>query len=69
MANQCRLPSRLRRKLRLMDLKDLSAKSRPLGKTAYTMRAKRVIKSQQTTITARLEEGVVWKSGLFNHGG
>ena len=43
----------LRRKLRLMDLKDLRDKNRPLGKTAYTMRAKRVIKSQKAQTVAK----------------
>ena len=39
----------LRTELRLMDLADLwRQKRRPLGKTAYTMRVKGVIKSQKT---------------------
>ena len=43
----------LRRKLRLMDLADLRQKRRPLGKTAYTMRAKGVMKSQKAKAVAR----------------
>ena len=43
----------LRRKLRHMDLADLHSKRRPLGKLAYTMRVKRVIKSQKAQTVAK----------------
>ena len=43
----------LRRKLRHMDLADLHQKRRPLGKTAYTMRVKGVIKSQKAQTVAK----------------
>ena len=43
----------LRKKLRLMDLADLRQKRRPLGKIAYTMRVKRVIKSQKAQTVAK----------------
>jgi hypothetical protein len=43
----------LRKKLRLMDLADLGSKRRPLGKLAYTMRAKRVIKTQKAQSVAK----------------
>ena len=43
----------LRRKLRLMDLADLRNKRQILGKTAYTMRVKKVMKSQKAQTVAK----------------
>ena len=43
----------LRKKLRLMDLADLRAKRRALGKTAYVQRVKGVIRSQKAQAVAR----------------
>ena len=43
----------LRRKLRMMDLADLRAKRRPLGKTAYVQRVKGVIRSQKAQQAAK----------------
>ena len=42
----------LRNKLRLMDLADLRAKRRALGKTAYVQRVKVVIRSQKAQAVA-----------------
>ena len=43
----------LRKKLRLMDLADLRAKRRALGKTAYVQRVKGVIRSQKAQAVAK----------------
>ena len=43
----------IRRKLRLMDLADLRLKRRPLGKTAYTLRVKRVMQTQKAQTVAK----------------
>jgi len=43
----------LRKKLRLMDLADLRLKRRPLGKFAYTLRVKNVIKTQKSQTVAK----------------
>ena len=43
----------LRNKLRLMDLADLRAKRRALGKTAYVQRVKVVIRSQKAQAVAK----------------
>ena len=43
----------LRKKLRLMDLADLRAKRRALGKTAYVQRVKCVIRSQKAQAVAK----------------
>ena len=43
----------LRRKLRAMDLADLRKKRRPLGKTAYTVRVKSVMRTQRAQTVAK----------------
>ena len=43
----------LRRKLRAMDLVDLRKKRRPLGKTAYTVRVKSVMRTQRAQTVAK----------------
>ena len=43
----------LRRKLRAMDLADLRKKRRPLGKTAYTVRVKSVMRTQRAQPVAK----------------
>ncbi len=43
----------LRKKPRLMDLADLRKKRRPLGKLAYTLRVKSVVKSQKAQTVAK----------------
>ena len=43
----------LRKKLREMDLADMQKKRRPMGKTAYTMRVKSVMRSQKAQAVAK----------------
>ena len=52
----------LRKKLRLMDLADLKKKRAPLGKAAYTMRVKGVIKSRKAQTVAKNIAGRFRKS-------
>jgi len=43
----------IRRKLRLMDLADLRLKRRPLGKSAYIIRVKNVMKTEKSQTVAK----------------
>ena len=47
----------LRKKLRSMDLEDLRKKRRPLGKTTYIARVKRVLKSAKAQAVAQNAAG------------
>ena len=47
----------LRKKLRSMDLEDLRKKRRPLGKTTYIARVKRVLKSAKAQAVAQNSAG------------
>ena len=61
----------LRNKLRLMDLADLRAKRRALGKTAYVQRVKGAIRSQKAQAVAKESAAELRKTckQIFDRGG